>query len=128
MAKYLATFSDTLGDIEITGFIIMTEKEVEAYEELASSITWGFIYQLGNDELEYTSGDDLLTRIDFREITNDEHKALKKVFNSKFGTFLDEDFLTGIAGDEEENEIDSDLDDDDDDFRSRNNEDYDEYN
>lgn len=126
MAKYLATFNDTLDDIEITGFMVMTEREVELFEELASSITWSFVYRIGDNELEFTSGEDLLTRIDFREISNEEHKILKKVFESKFGTFIDEEFLTQIAVDETEEEIDSD--DDDDDYRNRNNEDYDDYN
>jgi hypothetical protein len=104
MARYLATFSDTLGDIEINGFVTMTDKEVEHFEELAASITWDIVYKLGEEQLEYSSGEDLLTRIDFKEISNEEYKALKKLFDGKFGVFIDEDALNENLGDIEEEE------------------------
>lgn len=112
MAKYLATYNDTIGDIEINGFTIMTDREMEAYEELASSITWSFSHQMGDERIDFISGEDLLSKIDFREISNDEHKALKKVFKGKFGVFLTEDDLLEIAGDEAE-DIEEDYEDDD---------------
>jgi hypothetical protein len=111
MAKYLATYSDTLNEIEINGFTIMTDKEIEKYEELANSITWDFVYKMGEEEIEFSSGEDLLSRIDFREISNDEHKVLKKIFKGEFGVFITEDFLIEIAGDEEEEEEELDEDD-----------------
>ena len=40
MTKFLVTFTDTLDDIEINGFTVMTEKEVNSFEETAMSITW----------------------------------------------------------------------------------------
>jgi hypothetical protein len=113
MAKYLATYSDTIGEIEIHGFTIMTTQEMEAYEDLASSITWPFVYQMGEEEIEFTSGEDLLGRVDFREISNDEHKVLKKVFKGEFGVFITEDFLSNIADEEEEDE---ELEDDDNEY------------
>ena len=111
MAKYLATYSDTLNDIEVTGFCLMTDKEVERFEELASSITWDFVYQVGEEEIEYSSGDDLLSRIDFREVTNEEYKILNKVFDEGFGIVITEDFLLEVIGDEED-ELDEEDDDD----------------
>lgn len=110
MAKFLVTFTDTLDDIEINGFTVMTEKEVESFEETAMSITWPFIYAMGQDELEFSSGDDFLSRIDFKEITNEEAKSLKKLFGDSFGVFIDEAFLEEVIGDED----DSDFDDEDD--------------
>lgn len=118
MAKHLATFNDIINDIEITGFVIMSEKEVETYEDLASSITWSFKYKIGDEKLEYSSGEDLLTRIDFREISSEEAKTFKKLFNNEFGTFISEEFLETIADDEEEDDTDID-DDDNDDYRYR---------
>jgi hypothetical protein len=104
MAKYLATFNDTLGDIEITGFIIMTDREVDHFEELAASINWAFDFKLGspdsNEELPFSSGEDLLSRIDFREISAEESKMFKKIFNNSFGVFIGEEFLTKVIGDE----------------------------
>ena len=112
MAKYLAIFSDTLNDIEINGFMTMTDKEVENFEELASSITWEINHELGGEVLVYSSGDDLLSRIDFKEISNEEFKALKKCFDGKFGVFIDESDLL--------NHIDEEEDEDDDDYEGRN--------
>jgi hypothetical protein len=102
MAKFLVTFNDTIGDIDINGFVIMTDKEIEDFEELAYSITWPFSYKMGDDELEYTSGDDLLTRIEYREITTEDAKTLKKIFNNEFGVFIGLDYLEEVIGEEEE--------------------------
>ncbi len=102
MAKHIAIYSDTLGDIEINGFLLMTDKEIKDFEDLASSITWPFLYPLGEseEELEFSSGEDLLTKIDFREITNEEYKILKKLFDTAFGTFITEDYLYVVVGEE----------------------------
>lgn len=116
MAKYLATFSELINEIEVKGFVTMTDKEMERFEELATSITWDFTYQIGEEEIRFESGEDLLTRIDFREITNEEFKCLKKVFNNEFGTFVTEEYLESIVGDED---IDEEIDEDDD-FEDRN--------
>lgn len=122
MAKILAIFNDSINEVDlnvdINGFIIMTNKEMEDYEETASSITWPFTYQLGELELEFVSGDDLLTRIDFKEISNEEAKIFKRLFNDEFGTFITEDELHNIIGDEDldEEESDDDIYDDEDDY------------
>jgi hypothetical protein len=122
MAKILAIFNDSVSDVdinvEINGFIIMTNKEMEDYEEVASSITWPFNYQIGDLELEFGSGDDLLTRINFLEISNEEAKSFKRLFNDEFGTFISEDELHNIIGDEdlEDESDDDDIYDDEDDY------------
>ena len=102
MAKHIAIYSDTLGDIEINGFLLMTDKEVKDFEDLASSITWPFVYPLGEstEEIEFANGDDLLSKIDFREVSNEEYKALKKLFDTGFGTFITEDYLYVVVGEE----------------------------
>ena len=114
MAKFLAIFNDAIDDIEINGFVVMSEKDMNNYEDLAYSITWPFSYQLGSEKIRYSSGEDLLTRIEFKELTADEVKMLKKTFNNEFGVFIKEDFLESVAdGDEEDEEIweeDDDLD------------------
>lgn len=118
MAKILAIFNDSINEIDlnvdINGFIIMTNKEMEDYEEVASSIKWPFTYQVGELELEFGSGDDLLTRINFLEISNEEAKVFKRVFNDEFGFFISEDELHNIIGDEDLDDEYSDDDDDDD--------------
>lgn len=123
MKKYLAILNDEHYSVEINGFQVMTEKEMEYYEELATSIVWFFAYDLGDDkELEYSSGEDLLTKIDFKEISNEEYKILSKTFeDGKFGTFINEEFLQSIVRDEEDvvvedEEGDYDKDDEDDEY------------
>ncbi len=112
MAKHLATFTDVINDIELTGFIIMTDKEFEHFEEVCETISWDFSYPLGDEELFFSSGEDLLTRIDSKEISNEEYKSLKKVFNDeKFGVFVDIDFLEETLGDIDEDEEEEDKDD-----------------
>lgn len=116
MAKYLAKFSSVVNEIEVNGFLVMSETEVENFEELALSITWDFVYEFGEDnefQLEFSDGEDLLSRIEFKEISTDEAKALKRLFNDEFGTFIGEDFLEQVIGDED-SDFDEDEDDDDD--------------
>lgn len=112
MAKILAIFNDSINEVDlnvdINGFIVMTNKQMEDYEEIASSITWPFTYQLGELELEFGSGDDLLTRIDFKEISTEEAKTFKRLFNDEFGTFITEDELHNIIGDEDLDDEESD--------------------
>jgi hypothetical protein len=110
MAKFLVTFTDTLDEIEINGFTVMNDKEVENFEELAASINWPFVYKMGTDELEYSSGEDLLSRIEFKEITNEEAKTFKRLFNNEFGVFITESFLEEVIGDEDEIDFDDDED------------------
>ena len=113
MAKYLAKFSSVVNEIEISGFVVMNEREVENFEELALSITWDFVYEFGEDDqfnIEFSDGEDLLSRIEFKEINASEAITLKRLFNDEFGTFIGEAFLEQIIGEE-----DSDLDDEDED-------------
>ena len=101
MAKFLVTFSDVLNDVEINGFGLMTDKEVDNFENLANSIAWEFSYKLTDAEIFFLNGEDLISKLDFKEISNDEFKVLKKLFKDKFGTFVDEAYLEGIIGDED---------------------------
>ncbi len=110
MGKYVGLFSDSINDIEVNGFCLMTDKEVEDFEELATSITWPFTYKFGEEELEFNSGEDLLTRIDFKEITLDEYKILLRIFGLEYGVFVDEYYLREIVINEGEDELDEDDD------------------
>jgi hypothetical protein len=127
MAKFIAIFNDTISDIEVNGFNVMTDKEVDEYEELAYSITWPFSYNIGEYEIEFSNGDELLTKIEFKEITFEESKTLKKVFNNKFGVFIGLDFLVSIVGEEDDLNSEDEFSDDDYDGYGTNLYDEDEY-
>ena len=124
MAKIIAIYNDSIENtniqVDIQGFIIMTNKEMEDYIELASSITWPFTNNFNDLELEFTNGEDLLSRIDFREISNEEAKVFKRLFNDEFGVFISEDELHTIIGDEEDLDEES----DDEDYYDEEDEDY----
>jgi len=110
MARYLAIFQDNHGEeFDVHGFKIMTEKEVNKFEELASSITWDFSFHANSESLNYSNGEDFLSRIEFREITKDDFDAFEKVFDGEFGTFIGEEYLQTILNGEI-NEIDEDED------------------
>jgi hypothetical protein len=88
MAKYLATFSDVIDETEINGFTIMSDKEIEKLEELASSITWAIHYKFDNgSELEYSDGEDLISRIEFKLLSASDVETIGK-FNDSFGVLL----------------------------------------
>jgi hypothetical protein len=102
MARYLATFNDNHGEeFDVHGFRVMTEKEVTKLEELAASITWEFEFYASSESLTYTNGEDLLSRISFKEISKDEYETLKKVFGDEFGLFIGEEYLETILNSEE---------------------------
>jgi hypothetical protein len=116
MAKYLAKFTSMMDEVEINGFVIMSDSEVENFEELASSINWEFSYKFGEDDqyqLDFSDGEDLLSRVEFKEINASEAITIKRLFNDEFGVFIGEEFLTSVIGDEDS---DFDEDDEDDDF------------
>lgn len=104
MAKYLVTFNDQINEIEVYGFRLMTDKEVENLEDLASSISWSFTYPLNSgDELEFLSGEDYLTKLEFKEISNEDFKVIKKAFGGdEFGTFIGEESLEHLIEEEDD--------------------------
>ncbi len=102
MARYIAIFTDNHNEeFDIHGFKIMTEREVEKFEELAMSITWEFSYRANDESLIYLSGEDLLSKIEFKEISKTEYDSLDKTFGGEFGTFIGEEYLESIIDDEE---------------------------
>jgi hypothetical protein len=127
MAKYLVTFNDQYNDVELHGFKIMTDKEVESFEELASSITWSFIYPLNGGELEFSNGEDLLSRLEFKEISNEEYKVLSKTFDEEFGVFVTAEYLEEIISEEDDFLDDEEDDEDEDDFYDSKDDDDDDY-
>lgn len=127
MAKVLVTFTDRLGDVEISGFKIMTDVECDSYEELITNITWPFSIKLNKGELEYSDGNDLLSRLDFTDLSFDENKILKRIFNNNFGYFITEKQLQTILDGSEDDYLESRYVDDYDVDNYYNNDDYNNY-
>jgi hypothetical protein len=114
MAKYLAIFEDrtTQEGIELYGFKAMTSKEILSYEDLINSITWEFEHTLmdGASYVTYANGEELFSRITFREITNDEFNSIDKLFDGSFDIFPDENFLCAILNESEDKDYTDDED------------------
>lgn len=111
MARYLAIFTDNHNEeFDVHGFKIMTEKEITNFEDIATSITWGFEYYANSESLYYSNGEDFLSRIEFKEITKDEYDMFNKIFGGEFGIFIGEEYLQSILDGELESD---DIDDDD---------------
>jgi len=128
MAKYLVTFNDQINDIEIYGFKTMTEKEIENFERLAESITWSFTHKLGiGKKLQFSDGEDFLSKLEFKELTFEEDRNLKKLFNGEFGTFITEDALEQITKEDEDYADDLDDYDEDNDYNDKDYRDADLY-
>ena len=118
MLRYLAIFIDNHAEeFDVHGFKIMTAKEVAKFEEIATNITWEFEYYANSESLVYINGDDLLSRIEFKEITKEEYDIIDKVFGGEFGTFITEEYLeTVLNGDDREDDEKYDEDEDYDDY------------
>jgi hypothetical protein len=113
MAKYLATFSDVIDETEINGFTIMSDKEIEKLEELASSITWAIYYKFDNgSELEYSDGEDLISRIEFKLLSASDVETIGKLFNDSFGVLLGWIFIKYYNDVDDEEDIEDDDEDD----------------
>jgi len=102
MAKYLVIFSDNHNDeFDVNGFRLMTEKEVDSFEEIANSITFNFDYHANTESLTYANGEDFLSRIEIKVINNEEYQSLNKLFDGQFGIFIGEEYLkTILEGDD----------------------------
>lgn len=97
MARYLVTFNDNHGDeFDVNGFTIMTDREVDEFEELASSITWEFVFYANTESLNFSNGEDFLSRIEYKEIDKDQYAVLEKIFGGEFGTFISTEYLQTI--------------------------------
>lgn len=91
---YLVIFKDNHNDeFDVNGFKIMTEKEVNNFEDLAVSIAWEFNFNANGESLTYSNGEDFLSRIEFKIITKNEYDTIEKVFGGEFGTFIGEEYL-----------------------------------
>lgn len=119
MAKYLVIFTDNHGEeFDVHGFKVMTEKEVNEFEDLASSITWPFEYYANSECLVYSNGEDFLSRIEIKEITKDVYDMFNKIFGGEFGTFIGEEYLRTIL------DVESDEDDMNNDWENVDDDDY----
>lgn len=101
MGKYIAIFTDNHNEeFDVHGFKTMTDREIDKFEELAMSITWEFSYYANSESLTYISGEDFLSRIEFKQISKDEYDTLEKTFGGEFGTFINQEYLESIIDDE----------------------------
>jgi hypothetical protein len=105
MKRFIAIYVDNYNDeFDIHGFQIMTDKEQSQYEEMANGISWDFEYCSNSGCISYSNGEDLLSRIEFKEITKSEFDNLEKLFDGQFGIFVSYDYLSSIVNGESNGE------------------------
>jgi hypothetical protein len=87
-------------------------KKSRKLEELASSITWAIYYKFDNgSELEYSDGEDLISRIEFKLLSASDVETIGKLFNDSFGVLLGW-ILLSIINDVDDEDIEDDDEDD----------------
>jgi hypothetical protein len=110
MVKYLVIFSDNHGEeFDVNGFRLMTEKEADKFEDLANNINFEFHYYANSECLSYSNGEDFLSRIEFKPVSNEEYEKLDKLFGGQFGIFIGEEYLKVVLqgeSDDNEDEVD----------------------
>jgi len=88
MAQKILVSWDTnwADEMDISGWSIMTEKEATEFKEKLKNIKSWFTICVGtNEDIEYASGKDLLDELEFKKITEEEEKIIKKFFGDSFG-------------------------------------------
>jgi hypothetical protein len=100
MARYLVIFKDQIDGTDVNGFKIMSDKELTDFEQLAESITWGFSYIVGETKIYFANGEDLLSRLEYKEVTLEESRVFKKLFDGEFGVFVNQEFIDEISREE----------------------------
>jgi len=100
MVRYLVIFKDQIDGTDVNGFKIMSDKELTDYEQLAESIIWGFSYIVGETKLYFANGEDLLSRLEYKEVTLEESRVFKKLFDGEFGVFVNQEFIDEISREE----------------------------
>ena len=60
----------------------------------------------------YLSKEELISKIEFKELDVDDSKSLKKIFNNKFGVFIDIDYLDTLIDEDDDLDSEDEFDDD----------------
>ena len=85
--KYkLVQFSDNWADeMDIEGFVIITDKQWKDFKTKVKGFKKELCIAFGSNESnDYNNGEDLLTKINVKNITEDEANILKKLFGKSY--------------------------------------------
>jgi hypothetical protein len=104
---FLSWYSNWADEMDVEGTAIMDKKDWEDYRETVSKINKSFYLYIGtNEEIEYSSGDELLNEITVKPMTDEEADTIRKFVGSESG------FTQFLGADDYANE-DEDYDDED---------------
>ncbi len=82
LVKWSSNWAD---EMDIEGFRIMKQEEWEAYKKEVRKKKYFCIYVGTNEDIEYSSGEDLLAEIKVKKITPEEERIIRKFIGSTFG-------------------------------------------
>lgn len=108
---FLSWYSNWADEMDVEGTAIMDKKDWEDYRETVSKITRRFELYIGtNEEIEYSSGDELLNEITVKPMTDEEAETVRKFVGSESGftQFLGADDYAEDDEDDEEYDEDED--------------------
>lgn len=114
MEKVLLKWSSNWADeMDVEGFDIMKKSEWDEFKKKVKKMKNFCVYIGTNEEIDYVTGEDLLSEIKAKKITPEEERIIKKFIGSTFGFTS---FLYVIEGHNDEliDEL-NDLDDEEDD-------------
>lgn len=104
MDKVLVKWSSNWADeMDVEGFDIMKKTDWDALKKKILKKENFCIYIGTNEEIDYASGEDLLSEIKVKKITPEEEKVIKKFVGSSYGFTS---FLYVLDGDDETEEDD----------------------
>lgn len=107
--KVLLKWSTNWADeMDIEGYILTSKDKSDDWKKKLKTVDFSFSLQIGtNEDIEYSSGEDLISEVSLKNITDEEYTTLKKYFGMQGGHTEFWDGLEYIL---------EDLDDEDDDY------------
>jgi hypothetical protein len=98
--KKLVTWeSNWDGEMDISGFAILSNKDANQIKANLKKIDFSFTICVGtNEEIDYSSGKDMLREMTFKPLTDEEAVIIKKKLGNVFGFWV-ADQIESIAND-----------------------------
>lgn len=86
MSKVLIKWKDNWADeADFYGFVIDTKENWEEFKSLCEAYNSSFSMTVGtNEQIDYSDGKDLLSRITISEINDNEVQIMKKLFGHSY--------------------------------------------
>lgn len=83
LLKWSTNYAD---EMDIQGYVMTTKDKSDDWRKKLKSVNYSFSLQIGtNEDIEYPSGEDLISEVVTKNITEEEYIILKKYFGTQGG-------------------------------------------